>query len=145
MGALGLGAYGIRQYNKVNKNFKNALDAYTRRTGRIPGQQVYDNLKKSSINATTQQSIGRASSLFQPEITTRTRGPGGRFGPMVTTQQRGSVRQWVKDKVSGVFKNHPILRDAAIGVGRDYADRIHTRIVNPTALHGDLKSRRTLG
>lgn len=132
--ALGIGARMIGRYGKVNRRLKTAAKRYETKYGKKPGKVAMDNLAKGSFSAERQQETQKFHRWFQPETTTNVTS-SGRFGPTRVVQPRGTIRDWIKSKVSGTFKSHPIINSIAMDLGRKAADHIHTKFTNPEALY----------
>lgn len=128
--AVGTGLYMLNKYKNINKTVNQANAAYQRKYGKPPGKQAASNIMSSSIRSVNQKEIEPFDRMFRPEISSQSRGPGGRMGPQIITQTRGTVRQAIKDKVSNMLSGHPILQKGFLDLGSKVANRISNKIEN---------------
>jgi hypothetical protein len=131
---LGIPAYAIHKYGKINKRIKQHAGQHaSNNAGRAPSGAVLDNIIKQSSEEINDEEKEKFHQWFRPEDRSLPRALG----------KRGTVRQKVKDWVSGMVprQKHPALNRAAMALGRGAADYVHLRLTDPAELNKRIKQK----
>ena len=129
--AAAIGLRALNRYRTVNTDLNDRLDVHQTRYGRPAGPAARERYQAAAKQAQRTAEIEPFEKRFRPEIRLQTRQPNGRIGPVVTTQTRGTTRQYVKDRVSSALQGHPIIHDVAMNLGSKIAKGIHDKFTSP--------------